>query len=929
MENQEPTLSDIRNQVLVDAMHRCCLCPEHQNVPNLHHVIPICEGGPSSEENFIAVCGTCHDKIHRFKLYTAKQLRIYKKRWVDLCWLRIPQDILMAQALDYTKPAVLPKMPPGMQPPPEPHFAHSYPLQENFTGRVRERKMLTQWLTADARPVMALEAIGGMGKSALTWAWLLRDVLGRCLAGLRDDLCELAPQRRVAEADRPEGVLWWSFYERESSFESFVGEALTYFSGGTIDPSPIASLHDRMTALNQVLQARRFLVVLDGAERILRAYASLDAAYRGDEFEADPRGDFRSCADPHAGRFLQGLASDAMRSKVLLTSRHFPRELDQMAGCRAEKLEAFDPEDAVTFFQAQGVTKGTRAEIEAACGRYGYHPLCLRLLSGMIAEDPERPGDIRAADGCDPLPDLIPHESGRTHHVLELAYNALRPSLRELLSRLAAFRSPMDYAAVKAIAALEDERDLKAALGELVKRGVLLFDHAQARYDLHPIVRQYAYDRLTDKEGVHSRLRDYFAAVPKIEKDKVQRLEDLAPVIELHYHTVRAGRYDEAAKLFRDRLGDILYYRFGAYQTCIELLRALFPDGEDQPPRLKNESDQAWTLNALANSYSCSGQSCRAVPLFKTASVPGEKHGSKGTVAVSLINLGSEQILLGQVRAAERNLRRCIKLFREMKDEFREASGHCELGRSLGYRGVFDESAKELDIAEGLFGRLSDRRAQGTVWTSRALRELLQGKAGAALGAARRARELADEDARKRYPYERDFIEAQWLLGAALVAQVESLKFQVSRSESGPETLNLKPETSSEAESHLTEALTRCRRINLVELEPDILLAWAKWHHLKGDTAQARATAKEALAIADRCEYRLKQADIHNFLARLDLDAGDRKSASEHARIAYERAWCDDPPHCYKPALDEARRLLDQLGVAPPSFARTPASPLQ
>ncbi len=59
------------------------------------------------------------------------------------------------------------------------------------------------------------------------------------------------------------------------------------------------------------------------------------------------------------------------------------------------------------------------------------------------------------------------------------------------------------------------------------------------------------------------------------------------------------------------------YYQFGAYQLRIELLRALFLDGEDKPPRLKDESAQAWTLSALASSYSLSGQPRRAVPLFE------------------------------------------------------------------------------------------------------------------------------------------------------------------------------------------------------------------------------------------------------------------------------------------------------------------------
>ena len=67
--------------------------------------------------------------------------------------------------------------------------------------------------------------------------------------------------------------------------------------------------------------------------------------------------------------------------------------------------------------------------------------------------------------------------------------------------------------------------------------------------------------------------------------------------------------------------------------------------------------------------------------------------------------------------------------------------------------------------------------------------------------------------------------------------------------------------------------------------------------------------AAEALAFADRCEYRLQQADIHLFLAQLALDAGENDKAREHADIARERATCDGPPHCYKPCLDRIDAL--------------------
>ncbi len=50
-------------------------------------------------------------------------------------------------------------------------------------------------------------------------------------------------------------------------------------------------------------------------------------------------------------------------------------------------------------------------------------------------------------------------------------------------------------------------------------------------------MHRYTYDRPLDKEAAHARLRDYFAAVPAPEK--VQTLDDLAPVIEF-YHTPSA-----------------------------------------------------------------------------------------------------------------------------------------------------------------------------------------------------------------------------------------------------------------------------------------------------------------------------------------------------------------------------------------------------
>jgi tetratricopeptide (TPR) repeat protein len=894
MAKRKPIPQDIRNQVLVDAMGRCCLCPEHHDVVDLHHVVLISEGGPNTAENLMAVCPTCHAKIHRIRnSYPVEQLRMYKERWVKLCALGLPLDVRIAQAFDVTRPPTPPQMPPGIPAPPSPYIAHPYPAQAHFTGRDAERKALIAWLAGDAHPLLALIAIGGMGKSALAWHWVQHDVPG---------------------GEPPlDGILWWSFYDRESGFERFLERGVAYASGGETDATgwPV---RDRMECLCRLLREKRFLLVLDGFERLLRAYARMDAPYLADDVGGVGE-QLQQCADPNVGTSLQWLAGPGA-TKTLLTSRLFPQELEGLAGVKRVDLTQMDPDDAVRFFQALEI-QGTRAEIQAACAPYGYLPLALRLLGGLVAEDPARPGDIAVATEYEVTEDLRGKEH---HHILERAYAALSDEARGLLSRIAAFRAPVGYGVLQALfgphpspAALRQaqggkgwgesfrfptERALKDALRGLLNRGLLSRQEGTGHYDLHPVVRRYAYERLGDKEGTHTRLRDYFAAVPGPEK--IESLDDLAPVIELCHHTVRAGQYDEAEQLFYDRLVQLTYYRFGAYQLCIELLRALFPGGEPLAPSgeavlplLSDESAQAWTLNALANSYALSGQPGRAVPVFGAAAALAEKQGNKRNVAISLGNLADmAQLLIGALAAAEEALRRSIALCREIGDEGDEATGQYSLGRVLSYEGQFEEAEEQFCAA--FDAKQEHRQAQGIILAHRALRALLMGDADGALEAARRARELADVQS-----CEADIIRAEWLLGAALRARGEL----------------------DQAEPHLEEALRRCRRINMVDHEPDILLELAR---LRRDQAvgarrdaplreETLSLAKEALAIADRCGYRLKQADCHNFLARLAVEEGDLDEAREHAQTARERAECDGPPHRYEVAFQEAERLLAEI----------------
>ena len=774
-------------------------------------------------------------------------------------------------------PRKLPKrQAPDAPEPLAPDLVHPYPLQPNFTGRIAERKLLTEWFAADSRPVCVVEAIGGMGKSALAWFWLHADVLGKPPAGYS----KADPENlRVPEDQRPEGVVFWSFYERDAHFGAFLDRAASYVAPGDASTAALSD-REKLDNVLRALEQRHILLILDGFERELRAYAGYHAPYQGDEAGGE---DGNDCVDPRAAEFLQSAASLALTGRVLLTSRLFPNELIDLAGCRHKRLVDLAPDDVVSFFEAADV-KGTRAEIAQAVAPYGGHPLSVSLLARAIVKDHKMKGDIKAA-GRHTVLDKLKGKQG--HDILEVAYDEMSAARRKLLSRIAAFRGPMDYEAIETVATLKGPK-LDAALDELEARGLLLRDQDGQRYDLHPIVRRYAYDRLADKAGVHGRLREYFDARPAPER--VESLADLAPTIELYWHTVGAGRLDAARELLRDRLvPNPLYSRFGAYEKIIELLGALFPDGEDRPPRLSSESAQAWTLNELANSYSLSGQPRRAVPLFDVQNELQDKLGHKKNLAAGLGNLADDQLKLGRLEPAETALRRSIELSREIAEELDEAVGHQELGRLLAHEGRFAEAQRELETTFGLAEQLDHRQGQGVTQASRALLDLLRGDPKGALEAARESRRLADVESN-----ERDIIWAEWLLGWAHTALGES----------------------AAAEPHLNEALTRCRRINMIDHEPSILLASARWHHGGGDHTQARRFAEDALRIADRCEYRLNQAEIHNFLARLALDSSKPAEARDQAQKAKDYAYCDGPPHYYKPAHEEAERLLAEAAKA-------------
>jgi tetratricopeptide (TPR) repeat protein len=402
---------------------------------------------------------------------------------------------------------------------------------------------------------------------------------------------------------------------------------------------------------------------------------------------------------------------------------------------------------------------------------------------------------------------------------------------QKLLSTIACFRSPVELKTLEAIAkdvGATHESPLQDDLHDLVSRGLLHFDDKNKKFDLHPIVRRYAYERLTasDRTAAHNRLIDYFEAVPKLEK--IDKLEDLAPVIELYHHMLKAGEFEQAVNIAYERLHDPLYFQFGAYGTILELISALIPDSEDKLTSFK----QSWVLGVLANSFCQSGQPRSAEPLLEKSQTISESSKDEKNIAVSLRNNAKAvQFAIGSLSKASSYLKRSIEMCKTLQDERGEAISHRELGNIMSYCGMWNDAENEFAVAQSLFKKIDFIHGTGVTWAHHAICVLLMKRFGMLVDSpielAGKSLRYAKEWSKSYYPVEKELIRGNWILGC-------SYRFQ------GQYELS---------EIHMVEALVRDRAINMVELEANILLDLARLRYDQKKSEEAKSPGCDKIHI--------------------------------------------------------------------------------
>lgn len=794
--------------------------------------------------------------------------------------------------------------------PPEAFIAHPYTLLQThrLVGRQPELNLLTDWVAKRDSAVyrariLNVVAVGGLGKSALTWKWFN----------------DIAPQEM-----RPlSGRLWWSFYESDATFENFVTRALAYVTRRPLAEVQQLPKPEREARLLATLDREPFLFVLDGLERILIAYARMDAAHLSDDdydqqaasiaaqthglpasaaqsFTSEHR--LRKSADPRAGAFLRKLAT-IRAARILVSTRLYPADLQTLAGeplpgCFAHFLPGLTDNDTLELWRAFGVN-GARDMLLPIFNRVGNHPLLIQALASEVARYRRAPGDFDAwRQGH---PDFNPFSSlpmvQVKSHVLEFAMRGLDDKARHALQLIAAFRMPARYDTLTELLtgegkAYADEEELDQVLTELEDRGLVGWDKRANRYDLHPIVRGVVWNNLEEdlRRDVYESLHTHFQGLPKImDWRKVSNLEDLTPAIELYNTLIGLGRYDDAYVIFRDWLSHPMLYRLSANLQSIELLEMLFTGGSDYLPRLIKPVRQSYMLNELASGYTLTGQPGYAASLYRRACIIEAESKNDADLSITLCNLSDTLRSSGALYESEVTSRRALILTHLQNIREIEADSLYWLGLVLGARGRKRESVLALERSLAVTSKGSsyiayDYRAILDLWT----------------GAFDTAKVWADKalDYCRQNRFDRGIIVASRVQGEAALGLNN---FVV-------------------ANERLHHALTSARMVNLVEEELPALIALAELQRRRGNLKAAREFLDDVWEGAERGPYTLYHADACNVLAQIERDASKTGAAVEAAERAYRLAWCDGPPFAYHWGLDKARRHLSELGAGEPEM---------
>ncbi len=824
--------------------------------------------------------------------------------------------------------------------PPDLYAEPDYIGSHRFIGRDTQLQDLSDWArAADPTNLLLYEAIGGNGKSMLTWEWTTRHAT-------------------TVRADWA-GRFWYSFYERGADMADFCRHALAYMTDARLEEFAKVNMSALARHLMAKLHEHPWLLVLDGLERVLVAYHHVDAAEMPDEQANAPtdkvlnRNPCDTIRDEDAG-LLRALAG-ARPSKILVTSRLAPRALlnpsgQAIPGAKRVALPGLRPTDAEQLLRSCGVTGDSTAMQDYVAQNCDNHPLLIGVLAGLITHYLPGKGNFDAwladpgSHGGAKLNlatlDLI----HRRNHILRAALDALPEKSRELLSTLALLSEAADYQTLAAFnphmppepeyvnepqlphehsywESLSDERkkgivdDYDAALArrhsyemavqawresaavhlapdkladtvkDLEQRGLLQYDGHTRRHDLHPVVRGVASGgmKTEEKDRYGQRVVDYLSSMSYSPYKDAKTLEDMGHGLHVVRTLLKLGRLQEASNSW-SAFASALFWNVEGYAESLSLLRPFFAAGWGELPKGLDSRIGSMLANDAAVALHYCGELVASLAAYGAAIVADLEAGRWGMLSVGLRNFALTLTNQNLLAKAFRTDSLALGVATSMEDHDYIFLGRLDLFADQVRIGRWADGEATWHLLERMSRpkfRAIYRPGRAELWFSR-----LQFWKGTLeenhLAAAER---LAVEGRNRTETRELHALRGAWRL--------ERSEWAI-------------------AAASFHEAVRMARERRLTDEQSEAGLALAKLH-----LGQLRH-ADEARHEVERLSGQRNPA--HRYIALLWRTIGDHARAEKHALDAYRSAWADGEPYVWRYELSKSAELLQQMNVPIPTL---------
>jgi len=465
----------------------------------------------------------------------------------------------------------------------------------------------------------------------------------------------------------------WSFYsqgtrDQATSADGFIDQALRFFGDQEMANSARSSW-DKGARLAELVGNRRALLILDGLEPLQYPPGPLAGELK----------------DPALSALLRGLAAKNS-GLCLITTREAITELETWRGrtILERQLENLSVAAGVELLRNAGV-HGDSSELRALVMEVGGHPLTLSLAGRFLKQ--AHGGDVRKRSPLW-LRNDQEIQGGHAFRVMESYERWLATGEQSgkqqlaVLRLLSLFDRPADSGCLARLREPPVIANLTEPLFEVLPEGgkwfqtpkpigetawrTILSQLAESQLiidegtsiDSHPLLREYfSRDLLRENptawRTAHGRVFDYLRDTTEYRPDTLVALQ---PLYQALFHACRAGRFQEALEVYRDRIlrgGENYTWRqLGAFGAELGALACFFEAPWSRVTPSLAAAEQAWLLNQTAFCLRAIGRLREAIEPMRAGLAGALRLEEWQQAPLHALNLSELELTLGQVDAA-------------------------------------------------------------------------------------------------------------------------------------------------------------------------------------------------------------------------------------------------------------------------------------